>query len=95
MVTAHILKFEVNSNCKLITQLSGFGKREMNNPLALCELVARAPNISVGHMVKQAQLLNDRVFILDCSLSYADVKCPKRLKQRKSPLDHPFRFILE
>ena len=29
-------------------------KREMNNPLALCELAARAPNISAGHMVKQA-----------------------------------------
>ena len=29
-------------------------KREMNNPLALCELAARAPNISAGHVVKQA-----------------------------------------
>ena len=28
----------------------------MNNPLALCELAARAPNISAGHMVKQASL---------------------------------------
>jgi len=48
-----------------MTQLSGFRKREMNNPLALCELTARAPNISAGHLVKQAWLLNDRVFILD------------------------------
>ncbi len=37
----------------------------MNNPLALCELAARAPNISAGHMINQAWLLNDRVFILD------------------------------
>jgi len=37
----------------------------MNNPLALCELAARTPNISAGHMVKQAWLQNDRVFILD------------------------------
>jgi len=37
----------------------------MNNPLALCELAARAPNISAGHKVKQALLLNDRVFRLD------------------------------
>jgi len=36
----------------------------MNNPLALCELAARAPNISASHMVKQAWLPNDRVFIL-------------------------------
>jgi hypothetical protein len=28
----------------------------MNNPLALCELAARAPNISASHMVKQARL---------------------------------------
>jgi hypothetical protein len=28
----------------------------MNNPLALYELAARAPNISAGHMVKQASL---------------------------------------
>jgi hypothetical protein len=40
-------------------------EREMNNPLALCELAARAPNISAGHKVKQAWFLNDRVFILD------------------------------
>lgn len=65
----------------------------MNNPLALCELAARAPNISVGHMIKQDWLLNDHVFILDCSLSCADVRCPNWLKQRKSPLDHPFRSI--
>jgi hypothetical protein len=37
----------------------------MNNPLALCELAARAPNISAGHKVKQAWLSNDRVFRLD------------------------------
>ncbi len=37
-----------------VTQLSGFRTREMNNPLALCELAARDPNISAGHMVKQA-----------------------------------------
>jgi hypothetical protein len=37
----------------------------MNNPLALCELAARAPNISAGHSVKQAWLPNDRIFILD------------------------------
>jgi len=37
----------------------------MNNPLALCELAARAPNISAGHKVKQAWLPNDRFFILD------------------------------
>ena len=37
----------------------------MNNPLALCELAARAPNISTGHSVKQVWLPNDRVFILD------------------------------
>jgi len=37
----------------------------MNNPLALCELTARAPNISAGHKVKQARFPNDRVFILD------------------------------
>jgi len=42
------------------TQLSGLSEREMNNPLTLCELTARAPNW---------------------------------LKQRKSPLDHPFRSI--
>jgi hypothetical protein len=46
-------------------QLSGFRKREINNPLALCELAARAPNISAGHSVKQAWLFNDRIFILD------------------------------
>jgi len=37
----------------------------MNNPLALCELAARAPNISTGHIVKQAWLQDDCVFILD------------------------------
>ena len=37
----------------------------MNNPLVLCELAARAPNISAGQMVNQAWLSNDRVFILD------------------------------
>ncbi|RLC07138.1 MAG: hypothetical protein DRH90_01135 [Deltaproteobacteria bacterium] len=36
---------------KLLTQLSGFSEREMNNPLALCELAARTPNISAGHMI--------------------------------------------
>ncbi len=65
----------------------------MNNPLALCELAARAPNISAGHMVKQVYLVNDLVFILDPSLSSADARCPNWLKQRKSPLDHPFRAI--
>jgi len=40
----------------------------MNNPLALCKLAARAPNISAGHKVKQACLPNDRVFILDFHL---------------------------
>ena len=49
----------------LLTQLSGFSEHEMNNPLALCELVARTPNISAGHMFKQAWLQNDRLFILD------------------------------
>ena len=29
----------------------------MNNPLALCELAARASNISAGHTIKQAWLL--------------------------------------
>jgi hypothetical protein len=37
---------------RLIAQFTGFRKREMNNPLALCELAARAPNTSAGHMVK-------------------------------------------
>ena len=37
-----------------VHQLSGFSEREMNNPMALCELAARAPNISAGHMVKKA-----------------------------------------
>ena len=46
-------------------ELANKKRREMNNPLALCELAARAPNISAGHMVKQAWLSNDRVFILD------------------------------
>jgi len=36
-----------------------------NNPLALCELAARAPYISAGQMVKEAWLPNDRVFTLD------------------------------
>jgi hypothetical protein len=40
-------------------------EHEMNNPLALCELAARVPNISAGHKVKQAWLPNNRVFILD------------------------------
>ncbi|RLD92611.1 MAG: hypothetical protein DRJ13_16410 [Bacteroidetes bacterium] len=39
---------------KISAQLSGFSEHEMNNPLALCELAARTPNISAGHMVKQA-----------------------------------------
>ena len=38
---------------ELTSQLSGFRKHEMKNPLALCELAARAPNISAGHMIKQ------------------------------------------
>ena len=50
-------------NC-LKTQLSEFSEHEMNNPLALCELAARTPNISAGHKIKQAWLQNDRVFIL-------------------------------
>ena len=37
----------------------------MNNPLALCELAAKAPDISAGHSVKQVWLLTDRVFMLD------------------------------
>ena len=37
----------------------------MNNPLALCELAAKDPNISAGHKVKQAWLPNGRIFILD------------------------------
>jgi hypothetical protein len=37
----------------------------MNNPLALCELAARAPNISAGHMIKQVWLQNDHVFMLN------------------------------
>ena len=37
----------------------------MNNLLALCELAARSPNISAGHMIKQAWLLNDHIFISD------------------------------
>ena len=40
-----------------MAQLSGYSEREMNNPLALCELAARAPNISPGHIIKQAWLL--------------------------------------
>jgi len=50
---------------KFNTQLSGFSEREMNNPLALCELAERAPNISAGHSVKQVWLPNDRAIILD------------------------------
>jgi len=76
-------------------QPSEFREREINNPLALCELATRAPNISAGHMVKQAWLSNDRIFILDCSLSCADVKCPNWFKQRKSPLVHPFHSICD
>jgi len=53
------------SNKLLTTQLSGFSEREMNNPLALCELAARVPNISAGHRVKQMWLSNDQVYILD------------------------------
>ena len=45
--------------------ISDFSEHEMNNPLALCELAARAPNISAGHRVKQTWLPNNRVFILD------------------------------
>ena len=54
-------------SCKsyAMIQFSGFSDHEMNNPLALCELAARAPNISAGHKVKQAWLQNDRVFILN------------------------------
>jgi hypothetical protein len=48
-----------------VTQLSGISEREINNPLALCELAARAPNIIAGHKTKQAWLSNDRAFILD------------------------------
>ena len=47
-----------------MTQLLGFSEREMNNPLALCELAARPPNVSAGHNLKQAWLSNDLVFIL-------------------------------
>ncbi len=36
----------------------------MNNPLALCELAPRPPNISSRHKVKQAWLPNDRFFVL-------------------------------
>ncbi len=50
---------------KPLTQLSGLSEHEMNNPLALCELAARFPNISAGHKVKQAWWPNDHVFILD------------------------------
>ncbi len=50
---------------RLLTQLTGFGEHEMNHPLALYELAARAPNISAGHNVKQAWLSNDHVFICD------------------------------
>ncbi len=37
----------------------------MNNSLALCELAARAPNISACHMVKYVWLSHGRVYILD------------------------------
>ena len=37
----------------------------MNNPLTPCELAARVPNISAGHKLKQAWLVNNRVYILD------------------------------
>lgn len=40
----------------------------MKNPLALCELAVRAPNISAGHMIKQEWLPNEFVFILDFHL---------------------------
>jgi hypothetical protein len=46
--------------------ISRFSEREMNNPLALCELAARAPNNSAGQKVKQVWLPNARIFILDC-----------------------------
>ena len=49
----------------LVTQFSGLSEREMNNPLALCELAARAPNVNAINKVKYAWLLNDRVFTLD------------------------------
>jgi len=42
----------------------GLSEHEMNNPLALCELAARASNISAGHSVKEVWLPDDRVFIL-------------------------------
>jgi len=48
----------------MLIQLLGFSEREMNNPLALCELAARDPNISAGHKVKQAWRLNSRVFYI-------------------------------
>ena len=50
---------------KLITQLSGFRKHEMNNPLALCELAAWAPNISARYIIKQTWPPKDRFYILD------------------------------
>jgi hypothetical protein len=52
-------------NLRGMRSLFRFNEREMNNPLALCELAARAPNISAGHIVKQAWLPNDHVSILD------------------------------
>ena len=64
------------------TQLSGLNEREMNHPLALCELALRPSNISAGHIVKQAWLLNGRIlgfFLLAC----ADVRCLNWLKQCK------------
>jgi len=64
----------------------------MNNPLVLCELAARAPNISACHMVKKVLRQNEQVFHIGYSLPYADVKSSNWLKQRKSPGDHPFRF---
>ncbi len=65
----------------------------MKNPLAPCELAARASNISAGHFPKQAWLLNARIFILGCSWSCAEVRSPNLLKQPKSALDHPFHSI--
>jgi hypothetical protein len=50
---------------KIMAQLSGVSERKMDNPLALCELAARTPNISAGPSAKQAWLPNDRFFILD------------------------------
>jgi len=49
----------------MLTQLPEFKEHKMNNPLELCELASRAPNIGAGHGVKQVWLLNDHVFILE------------------------------